>query len=157
MNSTAVIHDTFTIKRSYPTSPERLFNAMAQTDKKRSWFAESDAHVVEAFEQEFQEGGKEYLRYRFNPGTPFPGVTVISDGRFHDIVENRRIVTASSMTLGERRISVSLVTLELSTAPQGTDLNCTFQGAFFEGADGPQIRVMGWRHLLEKLARELAR
>ena len=28
-------------------------------------------------------------------------------------------------------------------------------GAFFEGADGPQIREAGWRHLLERLATEL--
>jgi hypothetical protein len=27
----------------------------------------------------------------------------------------------------------------------------TFQGAFFEGADGPQIREMGWQALLDRL------
>ena len=30
-------------------------------------------------------------------------------------------------------------------------------GAFFEGADGPQIRESGWRILLERLATELTR
>jgi len=40
---------------------------------------------------------------------------------------------------------------------KGTDLICTHQGAFFEGADGPQMREAGWRHLFENLAKELAR
>ena len=70
---------------------------------------------------------------------------------------DRRIVTASTMPLGDRRISASLVTLEFLPAENGTDLICTHQGAFFEGADGPQMREGGWRHLLEQLARELAR
>jgi uncharacterized protein YndB with AHSA1/START domain len=61
------------------------------------------------------------------------------------------------MTLGDRRISASLVTVELLPTDQGTDLICTHQGAFFEGADGPQFREAGWRKLFEQLAKELAR
>jgi hypothetical protein len=38
----------------------------------------------------------------------------------------------------------------------GTDLICTHQGAFFEGADGPQMREAGWRSLLDKLSKSLA-
>jgi hypothetical protein len=40
---------------------------------------------------------------------------------------------------------------------QGTDLICTHQGTFFEGADGPQIREAGWRLLFEQLAKEVSR
>jgi uncharacterized protein YndB with AHSA1/START domain len=61
------------------------------------------------------------------------------------------------MTLGDRRISASLVTVEFLPTDRGTDLICTHQGAFFEGADGPQMREAGWRHLLEQLANELTR
>jgi hypothetical protein len=42
-------------------------------------------------------------------------------------------------------------------AEQGTELIFTEQAAFFEGADGPQMREEGWRKLLESLAQELAR
>ena len=61
------------------------------------------------------------------------------------------------MTLGDRRISASLVTVELLPTDEGTDLICTHQGAFFEGADGPQLREAGWRQLFERLAKELSR
>lgn len=147
-----VVHDTFVIQRTYPATIERVYAAITQDDKKRRWFAEGDGHVVEAFEQDLRIGGIEKLQYRMGPNTPFPGVVLASFGQFHDIVDNTRVVTASHMTLGDRRISASLVTLELAAVGNQTELTCTFQGAYFEGADGPKIRVMGWRHLLERLA-----
>jgi uncharacterized protein YndB with AHSA1/START domain len=61
------------------------------------------------------------------------------------------------MALGSKRISASLVTFEFLPTEKGTDLICTHQGAFFEGADGPQMREAGWRKLLEQLAKELDR
>jgi hypothetical protein len=38
----------------------------------------------------------------------------------------------------------------------GTELILTHQGAFFEGADGPEMREEGWRKLLERLNGEFA-
>jgi len=61
------------------------------------------------------------------------------------------------MALAGKRFSVSLVTIELLPNEHGTDLILTHQGAFFEGADGPETREAGWRQLLEKLATELSR
>jgi uncharacterized protein YndB with AHSA1/START domain len=157
MQEQSVIHSTFVIERSYPKSPERVFAAFADTAKKRRWFAEGENHEVEEFEMDFRVGGAERIRYRFKEGTPFPGVALTNEGRYQDIVLNRRLVTASTMTLGDKRFSASLVTVELLPADQGTLLICTHQGAFFEGADGPQMREAGWRQLLEQLAKELTR
>jgi uncharacterized protein YndB with AHSA1/START domain len=145
MSEPSVVHSTFVIERSYPKTPERVFAAFADAAAKRRWFAENDNHDIENFEMDFRVGGVERARYRFKPGTPFPGVELSSEGSFQDILPNRRVVTASTMSLGEKRISASLVTVELLPLAKGTNLVCTHQGAFFEGSDGPERREAGWR------------
>jgi uncharacterized protein YndB with AHSA1/START domain len=156
MEEQSVIHSTFVLERSYPKPPETVFGAFADAAKKRRWFAESRSHDVEEFQMDFREGGGERFRYRFKEGTPFPGVELEHEGRYQDIVRNRRIVTSSSMALGGKRISVSLVTVELLPTEAGTDLICTYQGVFLEGSDGPQRREAGWKALFDNLGRELA-
>ena len=155
MADPTVVHDTFVLERLYPATPERVFVAFADAGAKRRWFAESPSHDVETFEMDFQIGGAETARYRFKPGGPFEGVILSSDGTYLDIQPGTRIVTASTMSLGGRRISASLVTITLSPTRDGTSLTCTHQGAFFEGADGPKMREAGWRQLLDQLAKAL--
>jgi uncharacterized protein YndB with AHSA1/START domain len=157
MEEQSVIHNTFVIERSYPKPPERVFSAFADAGKKRRWFAEGEHHEVEEFEMDFRAGGVERVRSRFKEGTPFKGVELLADGSYQDIVENRRVVIASTMSFGGKRISAALVTIELLRTDQGTDLICTHQGAFFEGADGPKIREEGWRKIFGRLAGELTR
>ena len=152
----AVTHGTFVIERNYPTTPERVFAALADPKKKRRWYAAGESSEVEEFEMDFRVGGNERTQRRFKEGTPFPGTLLINHTNYQDIVPNRRVVLAYTMTLGERRISASLATFELVPTEKGTDLIFTEQGAYFEGADGPKMREDGWRKLLESLAKELA-
>ena len=137
------VHSTFVIERSFPKSPERVFAAFADATKKRRWFAEGEMHEVQEFTSDFRVGGTERLRYRFKEGTPFPGVELTNQGTYQEIVPNRRIVSASTMAFGNKPFSASLVTVEFVPTDKGTDLICTHQGAFFEGADGPQFREAG--------------
>jgi uncharacterized protein YndB with AHSA1/START domain len=157
MKERSVIHSTFVIKRSYPATPERVFAAFADPAKKRRWFVEGDHHGVEHYEMDFRVGGKERARFRFKDGTPLKGITCTNDTSYQDIVPNRRVVLASTMTLGEKCISASLITVELLPSETGTDLICTHQGAFFEGADGPEMREAGCRKLFGRLAEEFPR
>ena len=158
MEERSVTHSTFVIERRLPSAPERVFAAFADPAKKRRWFADDRGMAVEEFEMDFRVGGREHTQYRFGEGSPFPGVALANDTCYQDIVPNRRVVMAYAMTLGGRRISASLATIELLPAENGTtDLIFTEQGAFFEGADGPHRREGGWNHLLDNLSAELAR
>src|SRR5262249_47181439 len=114
-------------------------------------------HSVDDYKMDFRIGGVERASFRLDASTPFPGVALVNEGVIQDIVTGRRVVTASTMSLGDKRISASLVTIELLPAKGGTDLICTHQGAFFEGADGPKMREAGWQSLFDHLAAELGR
>lgn len=156
MTQSAAVHGSFTIERRYPTTAARVFAACADPQLKKSWFAESSTHDIERYESDFRVGGAEHLTYRFGSSTPFPGAVLTTEGVFHDIVDQQRIVTSSRMAIEGRPISVALETIEIAEAGEETSLTCTFQGVFFEGADGPEMREQGWRDLLDRLGRTLA-
>lgn len=151
MEQLSVIHSTFVLERSFPVPLERVFAAFTDPAKKRRWLSEDGDHPVDSFEMEFRVGGVERLEYKLGDDTPFPGTPIVSLSIFQDLVDQARIVQASRMTLGDRRISATLVTFEFLSTDSGTDLIVTHQGAFFEGSDGPQMREGGWRRLMESL------
>lgn len=157
MEEQSVIHSTFVIERSYAATPEVVFAAFADPTAKRRWFVEGDHHEVEHFEMDFRVGGRELARFRFTGKSPVTGLGCINDASYQDIVPNRRVVQASSMAIGGKCISASLVTFEFLRTKNGTDLLFTHQGAFFENSDGPKMREEGWRKLLERLAGEFSR
>jgi uncharacterized protein YndB with AHSA1/START domain len=157
MTETPVVHNTFTIERSYAAPAARVFAAFADQAKKRRWFAEGEAFE---FMMDFRVGGHEFTRSRFQggpAGAPPKGTEIRNDTTYQDIVPDRRIVFAYTMTIGDRRISASLATVELRSSSDHTELVFTEQGAFFEGADGPQMREGGWREILTRLDEELRR
>jgi uncharacterized protein YndB with AHSA1/START domain len=146
----SVTHATFAIERNYSASPERVFGAFADPAKKRRWFSGDKEFRPGEFEMDFRVGGRERSSFRTQ------GVTCTNDTVYRDIVPNRRIVMAYTMTLGDHCISSSHATVELVPSGQGTDLIFTEQAAFFEGADSPKMREEGWSKLLDQLAKALA-
>lgn len=154
MTEPTTIHDTFVLERRYPLPPEAVFETLADPELKRRWFAGGD-HPAETFEMDFRIGGTERTLFRLGDGSPFPGTAVVTEGRYEDIEPGRRVVVSSTMSLGERRISTALVTFELLANGSGTDLILTHQAAFYEGADGPEMRKDGWEKMLAALDRQL--
>jgi uncharacterized protein YndB with AHSA1/START domain len=146
-------HGSFIIERRYSASPERVFAAWADPKTKRAWFAEGEGWDIRSFELDFREGGRERSRFRvvgranpFPPDTTFGNETV-----FNEIVENERIIFTYSMDRDGVRFSVSLASVELTPAGNGTRLIFTEHGAHFDQADGPKMREAGWTELLQKL------
>lgn len=150
MSNPSVVHSTFTIERTYDASPERVFAAWADPASKRRWFAEGEGFELDSFELDFRVGGREHGQFRARGGMEMRNDTV-----YQDIVPDRRIVLAYTMTVNGKRISASLTTVVLEPAGTGTRLLFTEQAAFFEGADGVEMRTQGWRSLLEALDQEL--
>lgn len=150
MPERSVAHSTFVIERTYSAKPERVFAAFSDPFKKRRWFAE-ERSSTESFEMDFRVGGRERVSFRLPDGRLCTNDTV-----YQHILPGRHIVIAYTMTLVEQCISSSQASFEFAPAKDGTNLIFTEQAAFFEGADGPQMREAGWRQLLEQLATEIA-
>jgi len=142
----ATIHSTSVIEHSYSQPPSGVYAAFAQPARKRRWYAESDQEDRE-FEMDFRVGGTERLSYRFKKGHPIEGQQIVTD---------KRIVTASVMTLNGKPIVAAQVTFEFLPSATGTDLICTSQGAFFDWPQGPAMIEEGWRGLLVRIGQELA-
>lgn len=151
MPEKAVHHHTFTIQRTYPAAPERVFAAFRDPVKKRQWFATEGKPGAEEFTADFQVGGRDYSRFRMENGMVCENHTL-----YQEIQPDQYIVLTYTMSVNGRRISSSQATFELLPNGTGTHLVFTDQGAYFEGADGPAIREEGWSKLLAQMEAQLS-
>jgi uncharacterized protein YndB with AHSA1/START domain len=153
----SVIHDTFTIERTYPVAPSRVFAAFASAEAKGIWGDTGDLEPADGeagiAEFDFRAGGRE----RF--GFKMAGTTFRYDARYYDIVPDQRIMYAYEMYAGDARISVSVATIEFVKSGDGTTLTVTEQGAYLDGIDGPEapsLRREGTAEMLDNLTGYLA-
>jgi uncharacterized protein YndB with AHSA1/START domain len=151
----ATVHNTFVVERNYPRQPEKVFAAFAQPERKRRWYAEGN-HEIEEFAMDFRVGGSDRFRYRFKEGHQIAGSEITNESHYEDIVEGKRIVMATKMSLNGKTTVVTLVTLEFVASETGTNLILTHQGAFLDWAGGPEMIEAGWRGLLNRLEKYLA-
>ena len=149
MTERSVTHSTFAVERTYDASPERVFAAWAEPERKARWFGNPETGVAE-YELDFRVGGRE-----FNRGT-VEGNEYTFEARYQDIVPDERIVYAYDMHTDGQRISVSLGTVELKMEENGTRLVYTEQGAYLDGLDTPEQRQSGTGGLLDALGEALA-
>ena len=144
---TDVKHATFTIERVYPVALSRVFAAWADPAAKARWFA---GPVATHHELDFRVGGREIVRGRHAGG---PELTF--ESYFQDIVPDERIVFASTMRTPTDLTTVSVTTVELEPADDGTRLLLTQYGAFLDGHEEPAWREQGTGDQLTALGKEL--
>jgi uncharacterized protein YndB with AHSA1/START domain len=147
----SVTHADFTIERRYACTPQQTFSAFADPELKRQWFANPGNWPDAEWDLDFRVGGGE-VNSGGNPG----GRHNLFKSRFHDIVENERIVFAYDLLHDHRLISVSLTTVEFFADGDDTRLRFTEQGAFFDGPGAAAEREHGTGKLLDALERFLA-
>ncbi len=143
-------HATFVVDRTFAAPPAQVFQAWADPAAKARWFAGPDDWVKTAHTLDFTVGGRERLA-----GGRTGGPTYHYEAHYQDIVPNVRIVYAYDMHQDDRRISVSLATVELKPTAGGTRLVYTEQAVFLDGLDTPAAREHGTRELFDKLAASL--
>lgn len=144
MNEHSVTHATFTLERTYPASPQRVFAAWADPASKARWFANGAEHTLD-----FRVGGREVLHAE-RPDGP----TLTFDSLYQDIITDERIVYAATLLAGETRSTLSLTTVQFTADGTGTRLVLTEQGAYLDGQEQPSWREQGTSDWLAALAKE---
>lgn len=140
-------HGSFTIERKFDAPPALVYSAFATEKGKQAWFSgPNDLWSLEDRAFDFRVGGSETLSGKWKTGriTRF-------DAHYHDIVPDERIIYSYTMHVDDRKISVSLATLEFKKAGAGTLLVLNEQGAFLDGYDDAGSRERGTIGLIEKL------
>jgi uncharacterized protein YndB with AHSA1/START domain len=147
----SVVHGAFHLERTYDATAEQVYGALSNEAAKNRWFyGPKGWRPIERF-MDFRVGGRERAKGRFEGG-----VTTTFDAIYHDIVPQERIVYTYEMHLDERKISVSLATLQIKPVGQGrTKLLVDEQGAFLDGYDDAGSRERGTGDLLDKLGTSL--
>lgn len=152
MTASPIEHAQFTLERTYPVPVDRAFRAWSDPELKKRWFVFSDGDDWAALDYglDFRVGGREHGRFQYKGATVHGSETV-----YLDIVPDRRIAFAYTMSLDGKTTSASLGTVLFTPSGQGTRLTYTEQGAFFDGLDKPDMRQTGWGWLLDALGQVL--
>jgi uncharacterized protein YndB with AHSA1/START domain len=131
----SLVHSAFSVERTFDASPAKVFHALLDATAKARWFNGGEGFEEPEREMDARPGGRERLRGRWANG-----MVSTFDAVNHDVIQDERLVYASTMTLDARKISVSLATVLLQ-AGSGTRMIVTEQGAFLDGYDDAGSRA----------------
>src|SRR5262245_12343171 len=148
MSERSTSHHTVVVRRRYEAPVARVFRAWQDSAALQAWHTPGDARwTAEILEHDFRVGGVK--RFRFGP----PGETpFFEDCRYEDIVPDRRLCYAMTISRGDQRITTSMVTVELLPHGAQTELIVTDQLVILDGGDMAADRERGWGETLDKLS-----
>jgi len=144
-----VAHGSFTIGRTLQAPVEKVWAAFADPIAKKKWFKGPD-DLAEEHTMDFRVGGSEH-----NSGVMHDGLKHRFEAHYYDIVPNERLIYTYEMYLDDRRISVSLATMEFQKQGTATYLQLTEDGVFLDGLDAMESRQRGTEELFEALRRSV--
>lgn len=148
----SVVHGAFSLERIYEAPAARVWKALTDEKAKAQWFGGAAGHW-ELLERhmDVRVGGSERLKGRWEGGA-----VSTFDAVYHDVVPGERLVYSYVMHIDDRKISVSLATLQLHAGGAGTTLKVHEHGAFLDGYDDAGSREHGTGLLLDALGASLA-
>ncbi len=146
----SAVHGAFTIERVYDATPAQVFHALTDKTAKARWFEGGEGYTVVEREMDVRPGGRERLAGRWTSG-----MLTTFDAVYFDVVANERLVYTYEMRQNERKISVSLATVELKPEGAGVRLTVTEQGVFLDGYLDAGSREHGTGILLDRLGKSL--
>ena len=140
----SVHHDGFVIERTYDAPVDQVFRAWSDPDLKVRWFApDTEQHTLD-----FRVGGTERNQGGGDPNGP----RLSFESRYHDIVENVRIVLSSELSADGTLVTVSLTTVTFHAAGDATRQVLTQHSVFLDGRERPEWRFDGTSDQLDRLA-----
>jgi uncharacterized protein YndB with AHSA1/START domain len=147
----STVHSTFSIERTYEVPPRRVFAAWSDPKARLQWEAIGEDFTTTYTENDFRVGGRDVSRFNFGKADQF-----VADARYEDIVQDRRIVYAYTMSHNEKRISASLTTISMTPVKEGTHVVVTEQITILDGGDKAEYRQAGIAGQLDQLGVYLA-
>jgi uncharacterized protein YndB with AHSA1/START domain len=148
--SRSVVHGSFSVERTYDAAPALVFRALTDPDAKARWFVGGEGYTTLERTMDVRPGGRERLSGRWASG-----LVSTFDAVYCDVVPDQRLVYVYEMYLDDRKISVSLATVELKPVGTGTRLLVTEHGAFLDGYEDGGAREHGTGMLLDRLGASL--
>jgi uncharacterized protein YndB with AHSA1/START domain len=148
----SVVHAVFHLERTYDAPVGRVWKALTDEKAKAKWFGgPPERWQLLERHMDVRVGGTERAKGRWEGG-----VVSTFDAIYHDVVPNERLVYSYVMHLDDRKISVSLATMQLTADGGKTTLKVSEQGAFLDGYDDGGSREHGTGFLLDALGVSLA-
>jgi uncharacterized protein YndB with AHSA1/START domain len=146
-----VVHATFHLERTYAAPVARVWLALTDETAKSKWFGGPPGgwELIERH-MDVRVGGTERLKGRWEGGT-----VSAFEATYYDVIPNERLVYSYVMHMGDKKISVSLATMQLKADGAKTTLMVTEQGAFLDGYDDAGSREEGTNHLLDAIGASL--
>jgi uncharacterized protein YndB with AHSA1/START domain len=146
----SVVHASFHLERTYDAPVAQVWKALTDEKAKQKWFGTPGRWELLERHMDVRVGGSERVKGRWEGG-----VVSTFDATYHDVIPHERLIYSYVMHLNDKKISVSLATMQLKAEGGKTTLQVSEQGAFLDGYDDAGSREHGTGHLLDALGASL--